>query len=296
MNKQTLKTTVTFAGKILGFAGLAYVLYKLSQEYTLSTFVNQLQELWSTLPLLLLVNYVSMLLGIYAWRLMLLNYAKEPFNYKTAYYYFSKTEIAKYLPGNMFHFIGRQALASSIGISQKSMAKVSLLHSFLLLAATVFSSTIFAFLANGIPQYILALMVVGCVVSVAAVYYTYPSFPVREKIRINWYLTVSIAMQGLLLGIIVAALTDKMDASLFFECISIYIISWLIGFATPGASGGLGVREGTFVAIAAFLHVDLPSQIIIFSVLLVRLINILVDTGMYLSTLFMKHNITGLKP
>jgi len=241
MNKQTLKTTVTFTGKILGFAGLAYVLYKLSQEYTLSSFFDQLQQ------------------------------------------------------GNMFHFIGRQALASSIGISQKGMAKVSLLHSFLLLAATVFSSTIFAFLSKGIPEYILLLMVAGCIVSVAAVHYTYPSFPVKEKIRINWYLTVSIAMQGLLLGIIVAVLTEKMDMALFFECISIYIISWLIGFATPGASGGLGVREGTFIAIAAFLHVDIPSQIIIFSVLLVRLINILVDTGMYLSTLFMKENITGLK-
>ena len=295
VHKAQLKQIATLTGKILGVAGLLFVLYKLTQEYTLTSFLEQFKQIWNTLPLLLIVNLASMLLGIFAWQLMLHNYATEPFNYKTAYYYFSKTEIAKYLPGNMFHFLGRQALAPSIGISQKGMAKVSLFLSFLLLTSTIFTSTFFAFFANHIPLFILTLMGVSCIIAAIAVHYTYPSFPVREKIRINLLLSVSITMQGFMLGIIVATLSSEMDLALFFECVSIYIISWLIGFVTPGASGGLGIREGTFIAIAAFLQVDIPSDIIVFSVLLVRFVNILTDMLMYLSTLLMKSNIKGLE-
>ena len=280
MDKTQLKKYATLFGKVLGFAGLLFVLYKFTQEYTLSSFVEQFNQIWSILPILLLLNLVSMMLGISAWRLMLLNYAAESFDYKTAYYYFSKTEIAKYLPGNMFHFVGRQALASSIGISQKDMAKVSLLHSFLLLGATIFTSTLFAFFAKHVPTYILILMVLSCIVAIVAIHYT--SFPVRQKIKINLLLSVSIAIQGIMLGIIITVLSPDIDASLFFECVSIYIISWLIGFATPGASGGLGVREGTFIAITTFLHVDIAPDIIVFSVVLVRLLNILTDMLMYL--------------
>lgn len=289
------KQIATLLGKLLGVAGLLFVVYKLTQEYTFTSFLEQFGEVGSILPLLLLINLFSVMLGIFAWQFMLHNYATEFFNYKTAYYYFSKTEIAKYLPGNVFHFVGRQALASSLGINQKDMAKVSLLFSFLLLAATIFASTFFALFADHIPVYILTLMVLSCIIMAVAVYYTYPSLPMKKKIQINLLLLVSISMQGIMLGIIIAVLSKNITIALFFECISIYIISWLIGFATPGASGGLGVREGTFIAIATFLHISITPNIVIFAVLLVRLLNILTDVIMYMSTLMMKNNIKGLK-
>lgn len=289
-----LKRIISLLGKLLGIAGLGYVLYTLSHAYTLESFLAQFALLSSTLPLLLLLNVASTLLGIYAWHIMLLNYASAPFGYKTSYYYFARTEIAKYLPGNIFHFVGRQALASQIGITQAQMAKISILFSALLLVATVFSSTLFAFLSDGIPLYILTLMGLSCMILSIVTVYSYPSFPLKKKVVMNLILSLSVMLQGVMLGVILWVQLDQMPMTLFFETVSIYIISWLVGFVTPGASGGLGVREGTFIAIAAFLHVDIPTDIIVFSVLLVRLINILVDAGIYLSTLGMKNNIKGL--
>jgi len=293
MNKALLKKILTIFGKLLGIVGLLFVFYKLSQDYTLSSFTAQFSLLLPKFPLLFLINIISTLLGIYAWHLMLQNYATHTFGYTTSYYYFAKTEIAKYLPGNLFHFIGRQALASNIGITQKEMAKISILFSFLLLAATLFSSTFFAFLSTDISIYILILMGLGSVITAIFVYYTYPSFPPKEKVKMNLILSFSVALQGIMLGVIVAAQTDTLTTALFYESVSIYIISWLVGFVTPGASGGLGVREGTFITIAAFLHLDIPSQTIVFSVLLVRLINIIIDIMMYLSTFMIKSSIKG---
>ena len=295
VNKDQIKKIVYFLGKSLGVLGLIFVFYKLSQEYTLSSFLTQLSLFANTIPMLLILNFASTLLGIYAWHIMLLNYAKESFPYRTSYYYFAKTEISKYLPGNVFHFIGRQVLASKIGITQMEMAKISVLFSFLLLVATVISSTFFALLATDIPLYILTLMGLSCIIVLISVIFLYPSFPIGKKVQMNILLAVSVALQGIMLGVIVMLQSDHFEAGIFFLCVSIYIVSWLIGFITPGASGGLGIREGTFIAIATYLHINISSDIIIFSVLLVRFINIFIDIAMYLSTFILKNKIKTLK-
>jgi len=174
-NQEKIKSLLYLAGKALGILGLLYVFYKLYQDYTFSSFTQQFISVLHITPLLLLVNFLSLIIGIYAWHHMLLSYAKKPFPYLYAYYYFSKTEIAKYLPGNIFHFVGRQALAHKIGITQKQMAKISLLHTILLLGATVIAATIFAFLSQKIPLNILLFMTLSSIVVFIVLVYMYPS-------------------------------------------------------------------------------------------------------------------------
>jgi len=295
LDKEKIKKVVYLLGKSLGIIGLLFVFYQLSQEYTLSSFTKQFILLLDILPFLLIINFLSILIGIYAWHIMLLHYAKSPFPYFSSYYYFSKTEIAKYLPGNIFHLVGRQALSTKIGISQVEMAKISLFFSLLLLTGTVLTSTFFALLSQNIPYPILTLMVISSIIILIILIYMYPSFPIIKKLSMNMYLALSIALQGIILGMIVMYQSDSFTANLFFLCISIYTLSWLIGFVTPGASGGLGIREGTFIAITAYLQVNIPTDIIIFSVLLVRLINICLDIGIYLSTFILEKKIKELK-
>ena len=295
MNKNKIKHYVYTIGKSLGLAGLLYVIYRLSQEYTFSSFTEQFILLLDIMPILIILNFASIIIGIYAWHIMLKHYGKKSFPFLASYYYFSKTEIAKYLPGNIFHFIGRQALASKIGISQVEMVKISMLLSFLLLTGTVLTSTFFAFLSEDTPTLILTLMGLSSIIVLVSLVYLYSSFPLSKKVSMNIYLALSIALQGILLGMIVMYQSEHFSANLFFLCVSIYTVSWLIGFVTPGASGGLGIREGTFIAIVSYLHVDIPTDIIIFSVLLVRLINIIVDVGLYLSTLILANKIKGIK-
>ena len=290
-----MKKTIYFIGKSLGLFGLLFVFYTLSQEYTLSSFTQQFILILAILPILVLVNILSLVIGTYAWHIMLTHYAKRSFPFLASYYYFSKTEIAKYLPGNIFHFIGRQALASKINITQVEMAKISLLFSFLLLTGTILTSTLFAFLSQEIPPIILTLMGISSIITLIVLVYLYPSFPMRKKVSMNSYLALSVALQGIMLGIIVYYQSNDFTANLFFQCVSIYTVSWLIGFVTPGASGGLGIREGTFIAIATYLQIDISTDIIIFSVLLVRVINICVDVMLYLSTFILENKMKDLK-
>jgi len=97
-----------------------------------------------------------------------------------------------------------------------------------------------------------------------------------------------------MLGMIVVYQGDTYTWSLFCLSTSIYILSWLLGYVTPGASGGLGVREGAFIAITSYMHFDIHADIVIFSVLLVRLINILVDILVYFSTFALENKMREL--
>jgi len=295
MNKSKIKSLSTLIGKSLGIFGLLFVFYTLSQEYTLSSFIKQLMLLLQILPILFLLNALSVLIGIFAWHIILLQYTKNIFPFLISYYYFSKTEIAKYLPGNIFHFLGRQVLASKVHISQIQMAKISLMFSILLLIGTTLTSTIFAFLSQEIPPFILTLMGISSIMSFIIFIYLYPSFSIRKKVSIYIYLALSVTLQGIMMGMIAMYQSENFTANLFFQCISIYTLSWLIGFVTPGASGGLGIREGTFIAISTYLQLNISTDIIIFSVLLVRLINICVDVMLYISTIILEKKMKELE-
>ncbi|MEA1880453.1 MAG: hypothetical protein U9N11_07400 [Campylobacterota bacterium] len=291
MNKEKVKSFAYTLGKSLGILGIAYLFYALYQEYTFSSFIENFYAIAHILPQLFILNLLSILIGILAWHHMLTHYAQNPFNYMLSYYYFCKTEVAKYLPGNIFHFLGRQALASQVGITQGEMAKSSLLFMLLLLSATILSSTLFALPVTQVSMLIVILMLLASLVAFIGLAFIYKSFPYVKKIKLNILLTLSILLQGVMLGIIVVTQVKEPTLQLFLLVSSIYIISWLIGFVTPGASGGLGVREGTFIALVNYLEVAITTDVIIFSVLLVRLINILTDILTYLSTFLLSSKI-----
>jgi len=278
-------------GKLLGLFGVLFVLYKLSQEYTIESFVGRFVELISITPYLLMINILSMMLGIFVWHMMLLHYSKIEFSYKISYYFFAKTEIAKYLPGNVFHFLGRQLLAKKIELSQSQMAKVSGMFTLLLVVGTILSATLFFIFGSGIDIYIKALLQLLALLSIGVTIYLFPSFDREKKLKMDAILTISIGMQGIMMGIIIFSQIDSSELGLFFQVVGIYIFSWLVGFVTPGASGGIGVREGAFIAMAEFLHLSISSDIILFSILFIRLINIVADLLAYSSTLFIRDEI-----
>lgn len=283
-DQQKIKKILYTFGKSLGVIGLVYILYKLQQEYTVKDFMARIDDTKSIIFYLFILNIVSNLIGIFGWHKLICHFAKNCFI--KSYYYYEKTDISKYLPGNIFHLVGRQALASKLHLSQLEMAKIATIHTIMILIATIIASTLFALFSSDIHIYIKSILVSSAVGAIGILFFIFPSFTVLKKLKITSLFTLSIAIQGMMLAIIIAYSLHDWSISLFLKVASIYIISWLIGFVTPGASGGLGVREGAFIAILKFIHFNLPTDIVIFAILLIRLINIFSDICMYLLTYF----------
>jgi len=282
INKQTLKTILYGFGKVLGIIGLLYILYKLQQEYTLSDFMQRIQETKEVIFYLFILNITSNFIGIWGWHQLICQFAKNPFI--KSFYYYEKTDISKYLPGNIFHLVGRQALASKLQLSQVNMAKVATIHTIMILVATIIASTLFALFSIDVQLYMKALLVIAALAAIIVIRFLFPSMAFVKKLKITSLFVLSISIHGVMLAMIIAYSLGDWSPSLFLKIASIYIISWLIGFVTPGASGGLGVREGAFIAILQFIHFPLASETVLFAILLIRLINILSDIIMYLLT------------
>ena len=288
MDKTKLKEALYSFGKLLSVVSIAFIFYKIYQEYSISSFYSKMLAFKGIILYLIALNVVSLLTGIYVWLNILRQYSPREFGYLTAFYYFAKTEVAKYLPGNIFHLVGRQALASRLGIKHSQMAKITLFHTIVLLFGTVISATILALFTQEIESYYKLAAIVISMALCLLLCKIYPVFSKKKKVILLLMIAFSIAMQGFMLAWIVAYQSQDYSMDKIFLVASIYVISWIIGFVTPGASGGLGVREGAFIAIVSFLHIDIADDVVIFSIIFVRFINILVDLLLYVVTLFLK--------
>lgn len=189
------------------------------------------------------------------------------------------SQIGKYLPGNVFHFVGRQALGGQAGVKGAVLA-ISTAWEIVL---QVFSGIAFAALllplfvstvTNGGAVLIFALLtsLLGTAlayrqgVKVACAFAAYVTF-----------LMFSATLFCMVLGWLV---TVEAVAALGWPLlVGGYAMAWLIGFMTPGAPAGLGIRETVLLLL---FDTYLPAGGLLAAVVLGRAVTTCGDFLFYL--------------
>ncbi|TWH02337.1 hypothetical protein L614_000200003210 [Ochrobactrum sp. J50] len=206
---------------------------------------------------------------------------------------FSITQIYKYIPSNIFHFVGRFAVASRRGasLSTLSYAQVMEIVLMVLSSAAVALAFTWTFLLQISQQYgltpIVGLFVFGfsSIVTVigspiiSSMYFfktarAYTLF--GSVLSVLLYILFFIAN-----GSIVAGITEHIyDVSVGYKSIlGVTAASWLVGFVVPGAPGGLGVREAVLIAGLTAIGVPVPTATVV--ALLHRLVTVLGDVVLF---------------
>jgi hypothetical protein len=177
---------------------------------------------------------------------------------------YGRTQIAKYLPGNVFHLVGRQVMGRRLGHGQGHLAIASLLEALLsVLTAAALSLPI---VWHWLDQW---LLWIGAFAA-----------PVLVLIAVRWGRRHDLALRDFaasqargfspallrllraaalyaLFFLLVAAIfwmlarsvSDPGDASIDLAAsVPVVALAWLVGFATPGSSAGIGVREAVLIA------------------------------------------------
>lgn len=210
---------------------------------------------------------------VWAWILRLLSYPVPGFWGAQTYL---TTNIAKYLPGNVWHFYGRINAAKQKGIPINT-ATLSLLLEALLMASAA------CLLASGGSQSWLQ-----CAIALVILIGVHPTFlnPVLRQVgklkkstspmQLAYYplipLLGELGFLGLrAIGFVITFLALRpIHAADLPLLISGFSWSWLIGFIVPGLPGGVGVFEA--IAIA-FLSPAFPAGQVLGAVALYRLVN-----------------------
>lgn len=159
----------------------------------------------------------------------------------------TSAQLAKYVPGNVFHFVGRHLIHRAAGMDAKRLALAVVVENVLLLAAAAcIAAVCLAVAGHGMVQ----TLAIGAAVLIAA------GLPVAGRAvlaRSGWPLRPAIAAFGAALAffavmaLVIGALAAMLGATRTGALAGGGVAAWMAGFLTPGAPGGLGVREAVMV-------------------------------------------------
>lgn len=253
---------------------------------------------WACLAIALGMTLFAHVCAGWVWSLIL-HYFKQPTNPIWATQTYLKTNIAKYLPGNVWHFYGRIVAATKAGVAVET-ATVSVLLEPLLMAASALLITLLCSreiaTQYGLPG-ILAQWV-GLLVVLAALHprVLNPVIQLLSKlkqkansgktasspIQLSGYPLVPFAGEiGFLLlrgmGFLVTFLAiSSIEPGQIPLLITVFSLSWLLGLVIPGAPGGIGVFEATAIALLGQTY---SPAVLLSIVALYRLISILAEAA-----------------
>jgi hypothetical protein len=198
-----------------------------------------------------------------------------------------RAQIAKYLPGNVFHLAGRHVLVSRLGWPQAPAAGATLVELFMLplVALTIVAAAGLLGTDHGVndlefgipPELLVAAAIAALVTGAAVALLSKRAVALRTHLRswrglmvpvialyILFFLTTGVAQSLTLPGQPVGAVVAAASAA------------WVVGYLTPGAPGGVGVREAVFV-----LMLDLDDRAVAIGVLGFRIAMIAADAVLF---------------
>ncbi|MBX2863664.1 MAG: flippase-like domain-containing protein [Leptolyngbyaceae cyanobacterium MAG.088] len=278
------------------FGGIIFFLAKTLKDHWQE--VRSLEITGATLALLTIALGITLIAHIWSgwvWHLIL-KVIGQPRDGRWTTMIYLKTNIAKYLPGNVWHFFGRVRALQSSGASTGAAIVGVVLEPLLMAAAALGLAAISLSIAmvNNWPLLVLSLAAL-----VAMLVAIHPRFlnPILQKLgkakarsqgmtvitstlRLNSYPWRSllgelgfVVLRGLGFVMTIVAL-EGLKPSQFLPIMGAFSIAWLMGLVVPGAPGGVGVFEAVAIAI---LGNQLPSGLLISSVALYRLISTLAE-------------------
>ncbi|RWK09367.1 hypothetical protein [Mesorhizobium sp.] len=261
-------------GGLLSFAGLAAISFKLwayRGELNAAglSFVGYI-----SIALAAVLSGASNTLLALAWRSFLLYLGESP-DRRWSIWAYSTSQVAKYVPGNIFHYTSRQVIGAAAGIRHGALAKSAGLE------LIVISTTAVLFLPLVAPIFItifqfLGIMVFIFISSISLIVINSYFGRCFAKAFICYIVFLSLSGSIFISAFIAAG--GLLTATEIFLVGGAYVLAWLLGLVTPGAPAGVGVREAALLYLLAGFA---PPAVILSAVVFGRVITVAGDLLFY---------------
>lgn len=252
---------------------------------------------WAALAIALGVTLLAHIWSGWVWTWILYE-LNQPVTKSQFVQVYLKTNIAKYLPGNIWHYYGRISAAKSAGIPA-SAATVSVLLEPLLMAAAALVVALIGIqpIASNSRVTLQGLPILGLAIVLIAVHPRFLNTAIRFlgrlKLKASNSSTVDASafqlrrypLKPLLgeLGFIGLRGSGFLLTMLAFRplewsqiplLLGAFSLAWLLGLVVPGAPGGLGVFEATAIAL---LQQRFSGGLVISAIASYRIVSILAE-------------------
>ena len=279
-----LNKLLGLCGNVLAIAGIIFLILRFR------TYAGQLSEI-ALSPSFIFVSFIlawvsglSVVLLVIAWKKILCANGQQV-NLKTTLVIYGLSQLAKYIPGNVFQFAGRQLVAMRYNLQARPVAKSIAMELLLLVFCGCAFTTLmlphfFSFISSAIS---IGLFLAMVALVFCALFYNANIF--TALIFQCLYLVIT----GMLFYTIFYCLNaaSVTGFSAFMTVTTAFIVAWLFGLITPGAPAGIGVRE----AVLVMLLIHLPQSEVIVAALLSRIITLAGDVLFYLFSVAAKRGL-----
>jgi uncharacterized membrane protein YbhN (UPF0104 family) len=235
-----------------------------------------------------------------AWTRLLHWCGEDEARFATCHPVYGRTQIAKYLPGNVFQYLGRQVLGHRAGLSQLGMAAASVYEilAFLLAAGLLGALGIGVLgLATGdlLTPARLGLILLAAAGLLLGATLAAPRAArlagidprraargslLRDLLPAFAAYALFVIMMGLILSALVAVCAGAPSMRELGILVTGFAAAWVAGFVTPGAPGGLGVREAMMLLVLSPMIGDSLALVV---ALLFRIITVAGDLVFFVS-------------
>lgn len=268
-------------GGLISLISLFFSIYFIYQHQTEISFIEIIKNNTTQIIVLVIIStLLNLFLGLAWYQILLGRGVKVSLNKAIKIY--GITQLAKYIPGNIFQFVGRQGIGMSEGINAKNLALSSLIE--IILLSIVGGLCFILFAMNKYPNLIL---ITFSLILVAVILYL-PKIKKNDILSFILYF-LYLFSTSLIFVYIYKMINYNFDLSPkdYLNKSFAYIIAWFLGFITPGSPAGLGIREMT---LAKSLEASISSMTLAAVIILSRFISVASDINFFLlSAIFFKH-------
>ena len=284
----------------VSLAYIAYSLYNTIGDIELLNIFRQMQG--NVILFLLLAVTATFSIG-FAWKLNLEFLSNKKLRTIETFNIFLKAGFSRYLPGNIMQYVARNLYAEQIGITQTKMATGSMLEIILItfttfvLALAFGGSQLFSLIVEYIPVVMFTIIIAVLLVFACIAMVILRKTKHCERIRSNFaeqfrdikassFLVFSAKMFGLvtynhiIIGItfwlMLSASSGITDIN-FFMVVSACIVAWFVGFITPVAPAGIGVKE----AVLSLFLIDTFGGYVLICAILLRVVLMLAELSTF---------------
>jgi uncharacterized membrane protein YbhN (UPF0104 family) len=257
------------------------------------------------IALFTVVTIGSVVLAAMAWANILSAIHGDKIEFVEIFKVYVKANVAKYLPGNVLHYAGRNVIGSRLGWKHSDILLSSILEVLMILISAAIFLILFAYrqfvdviagaVQNAASNPVILPLVLAVLIAGAAgiLFLLYKRRDLLDKLKllltarflkvlaVNFVLyTGTFLVQGLVMTFIFTGIfqAGSIGIDKVLLVISSAVLSWFAGFITPGAPGGLGVKEAVLILMLSSVY---GREYTLAAALLHRLISVIADAAAF---------------
>jgi len=294
------KKIVSYLGTVLMFISLGFIARRL---ITYGIDFSLLTSAWAVAGLLTVaaVEGLGMTAAGLNYRAAVKNVSGILVNVKLTLVVYAQANLYKYIPGGVMYVLGRNRLAvETDNLKHSKVALATVLEGGTIAIGAIIVAVLFAFEYTFFYiRHLEILPLIGLIIFIAAVvlvpviYYKRHKFVPKAKelfgsierpvwrvflMRIGFAFLLMF-MWGASFVATLALLGQPMSVDIAVPILGLYLLAWVIGFLTPGAPSGFGVREAVMIM---FFGAIVDDSILLAAMVVHRVITVLGDLFCYL--------------